>query len=132
MIPKLLRLLGSITYNNQTQLYIDAENNFFNKNTNIAVFDLDTNRTQKGDIGINNVIISALGGISYRTNHSKYKATLVHIQNGEKKAGYFRQQTRFSDFIDFNKDNLEYTQRSITNFIIEGTHTNKDANFKSE
>ena len=127
-----LGLLGSITYNNQTQLYIDAENNFFNKNTNITVFDLDTNRTQKGDIGINNVIISALGGISYRTNHSKYKATLVHIQNGEKKAGYFRQQTRFSDFIDFNKDNLEYTQRSITNFIIEGTHTNKDANFKSE
>ena len=78
-----LGLLGSITYNNQTQLYIDAENNFFNKNTNIAVFDLDTNRTQKGDIGINNVIISALGGISYMTNHSKYKATLVHIQNGE-------------------------------------------------
>ena len=80
-------------------------------------------RTQKGNIGINNVILSSLGGVSYRTNHSKYKLTLLHIQNGESKSGKFRQQTRFSDFIDFNKDNLEYTQRSITNFMIQGKHT---------
>jgi hypothetical protein len=98
----------------------------------VNVFSLDTNRTQKGDLGINNVIISGLGGISYRTDYSKYKLTLLHIQNGESKSGKFKQQTRFSDFIDFNKDNLEYTQRSITNFMIQGSHNSKDASFKTE
>tara|TARA_B110000459_G_scaffold66072_1_gene74222 strand:+ start:908 stop:3745 length:2838 start_codon:yes stop_codon:yes gene_type:complete len=127
-----LGIIGSLSYSNQTEFYENAENNFFNKNSNINIFSLDTNRTQKGNIGINNVILSSLGGISYRTNHSKYKLTLLHIQNGESKSGKFRQQTRFSDFIDFNKDNLEYTQRSITNFMIQGTHTSQDASLKTE
>jgi len=57
---------------------------------------------------------------------------LLHIQNGESKSGKFRQQTRFSDFIDFNKDNLEYTQRSITNLLLKGTHSSQDASLKTE
>ncbi|MDB9990810.1 carboxypeptidase-like regulatory domain-containing protein, partial [Flavobacteriales bacterium] len=125
-------VIGSISYSNQTEFYQNAENNFFNKNTDINIFTLDTNRTQKGDIGINNIILSALGGISYRTDHSKYKLNLLHIQNGESKSGKFRQQTRFSDFIDFNKDNLEYTQRSITNLLLKGTHSSQDASLKTE
>tara|TARA_B110000902_G_scaffold257445_1_gene325620 strand:+ start:4070 stop:6907 length:2838 start_codon:yes stop_codon:yes gene_type:complete len=125
-------VIGSISYSNQTEFYQNAENNFFNKNTDINIFTLDTNRTQKGDIGINNIILSSLGGISYRTDHSKYKLNLLHIQNGESKSGKFRQQTRFSDFIDFNKDNLEYTQRSITNLLLQGTHSSQDASLKTE
>ena len=127
-----ISIIGNLSYSNQTEFYKNAENNFYNKNTDVNVFSLDTNRTQKGDLGINNVIISGLGGISYRTDYSKYKLTLLHIQNGESKSGKFKQQTRFSDFIDFNKDNLEYTQRSITNFMIQGSHNSKDASFKTE
>ena len=84
--------LGAFTYNNQTEFYKDAVDNYFNNNADPSVYELDTFRTQRGDIGINNVILSGLGGLSYRTDHSKYKATLLVIQNGEKKAGRFRQE----------------------------------------
>ena len=93
-------LLGSLSYKNSTEFYKDAQNNFFNRSTNTTVYELDTNRAQKGDLGINNVIISGLLGVSYKTEKSKYKVNILHIQNGESKAGYFRQQTRFSDNID--------------------------------
>ena len=83
-----ISIIGNLSYSNQTEFYKNAENNFYNKNTDVNVFSLDTNRTQKGDLGINNVIISGLGGISYRTNYSKYKLTLLHIQNGESKSVY--------------------------------------------
>ena len=124
--------LSAFTYNNQTEFYKDAVDNYFNNNADPSVYELDTFRTQRGDIGINNVILSGLGGLSYRTDHSKYKATLLVIQNGEKKAGRFRQENRWTDFVDYNKDNLEYSQRNITNFMLQGTHTSDDASFKTE
>ena len=74
--------LSAFTYNNQTEFYKDAVDNYFNNNADPSVYELDTFRTQRGDIGINNVILSGLGGLSYRTDHSKYKATLLVIQNG--------------------------------------------------
>ena len=123
--------LGAISYNNQTEYYIEAIDNYFNTNTNPDVYALDSFRTQRGEIGINNVILSGLGGLSYRTDQSKFKLTLMHIQNGEKKAGRFRQENRFTDFVDYNKDNLEYSQRSITNIILNGTHTIIDSSFLS-
>ena len=98
--------LGAISYNNQTEYYSEAIDNYFNTNTNPDVYALDTFRTQRGEIGINNVMLSGLGGLSYRTDQSKFKLTLMHIQNGEKKAGQFRQENRFTDFVDYNKDNL--------------------------
>ena len=124
--------LGAISYNNQTEYYKEAIDNYFNTNTNPDVYVLDTFRTQRGEIGINNIILSGLGGLSYRTDQSKFKLTLMHIQNGEKKAGKFRQENRFTDFVDYNKDNLEYSQRSITNIILNGTHTLIDSSFLSK
>lgn len=124
--------LGAISYNNQTEYYSQAIDNYFNTNTNPDVYALDTFRTQRGDIGINNIILSGLGGLSYRTDQSKFKLTLMHIQNGEKKAGRFRQENRFTDFVNYNKDNLEYSQRSITNIMLNGTHTILDSSFVSK
>ena len=69
-------------------------------------------------------------GISYKTELSKY-SNFLHIQNGESKAGNFRQETRFSDFIDFNKDNVEYTERSITNVLLSGVHGSRDGLWKT-
>ena len=124
--------LTALSYNNQTEYFENAIDNYFNANAYPSVYALDTFRTQRGDIGINNVIISGLGGLSFRTDRSKYKATLLVIQNGEKKAGRFRQENRWTDFVDYNKDNLEYSQRNITNFMLQGTHTSEDASFKTE
>ena len=66
-------------------------------------------------------------GISYKTDLSKYKINLLHIQNGESSAGIFDQTINLNDSKELLKHNIEYTQRSITNVLFSGTHT-----FKSE
>ena len=82
---KSILLVRCHSYNNQTEYYIEAIDNYFNTNTNLDVYALDSFRTQRGEIGINNIILSGLGGLSYRTDQSKFKLTMMHIQNGEKK-----------------------------------------------
>ena len=56
--------LTALSYNNQTEYFENAIDNYFNANADPSVYALDTFRTQRGDIGINNVIISGLGGLS--------------------------------------------------------------------
>ena len=53
----------------------------------------------------------------------KYKVNILHIQNGESSAGIFDQTVSLNDSKDLLKHNVEYTQRSITNILLSGTHT---------
>ncbi len=128
----LIGFLASVSYKNNTTYYTGAENNFYRRNSDKSIFELETDRTQSGDIGTNNVLVSGLLGTSFKTERSKYKLNLLHLQNGESKAGLFSQTLNFSDFINFAKDNLEYTQRSITNVLLTGKHTSKDATWTTE
>ncbi len=125
-------VLTSISYKNETSFYENVENNIYNKNPNQSLGELEKNRTQIGNYGTNNVIVSGLIGISYKSELSKYKFNFLHIQNGESTAGQFRQETKFSDFIDFKKDNLEYTERAISNYFLSGLHSSSDGNWKIE
>jgi|FLOH01.1.fsa_nt_gi TonB-dependent receptor len=127
-----LGLIGSFSYKNDTKFYENSENSFYRKDPNVSITELPLSRSQKGGLGENNVIISGLAGISFKTKHSKYKVNVMHIQNGESSAGLFTQVLNESDFITFKKDNLAYTQRAITNTLISGTHTNEDASWKTE
>ena len=127
-----LGVLTAISYKNSTDFYENAQNNTYNKiQESKSAFDLEPFRTQVGALGSNNVILSGLLGLSYKTEYSKFKINLLHIQNGESRSGDFRQETRFSDFIDFNKDNLEYTERSITNLLLSGVHSGEDGSWKT-
>ncbi|MDX1362718.1 MAG: TonB-dependent receptor [Arenibacter latericius] len=123
---------GSISYKNKTTFYEGAENNFYRRNADTSVFELETDRTQNGDLGKHNVLISGLLGTSFKTNRSKYKLNMLHLQNGESTAGYFRQSLNFSDFVNFSKDNLEYTQRAISNLQLSGIHNSSDASWTTE
>lgn len=124
-------VLAAVTYKNSTDLYQNAQNNIFNTNQEKkSNYELEPNRTQRGTIGSNNVILSGLLGVSFKTELSKYKLNILHIQNGQSRAGDFRQETRFSDFIDFNKNNVEYTERSITNVLISGLHSSSGGDWK--
>lgn len=123
---------GSLSYKNKTSFYQGAENNFYRKNADTSLYELETDRTQKGDLGKQNILFSGLLGTSFRTERSKYKLNMLHIQNGESSAGYFHQSLNFSDFVNFSKDNLEYTQRAISNVQLSGTHNSTDASWTTE
>ncbi|SDD59409.1 TonB-dependent receptor [Pricia antarctica] len=127
-----LGFLGSFSYKNSTDFYQSAENNFYRRDSDKSVYELAVDRTQKGDLGSNNVLLSGLLGTSFKTAKSKYKLNLLHLQNGQSSAGLFDQILNFADFIEYKKDNLEYTQRSISNALLNAIHTNDDASWTTE
>ena len=127
-----LGVLGSVSYKNEQTVYEDTQDNIYNFSPDKSVFTFEENRIQSGTIGGHNIIASGLFGLTYKTTSSKYKFNGLHIQNGESTSGSFRQLTRFSDFIDFNKFNLEYNERSISNGMFSGLHNFDESNLKLE
>ncbi len=118
----------SFTYRNETKFYQDAEFNLYGKDqTNPEIYELTPLNLSKGDLGENNVLWGAMLGYTVKKGRSKYKANILHLQNGESKSGEF-------DFVstdlgtNFTADqyNLEYGQRSLSNLLINGSHHNED------
>jgi hypothetical protein len=127
-----LGFIASIDYKNSTTFYEGFENGIYQKPEERDQYELLFDRRQSGNIGSNNVLASILTGFSYKTAYSKYTLNLLHIQNGESRAALFDQKTEISNAIDVVKDNLEYTQRSISNVLLAGKTTSQDASFTTE
>tara|TARA_R110001583_G_scaffold174854_3_gene329357 strand:+ start:2295 stop:5123 length:2829 start_codon:yes stop_codon:yes gene_type:complete len=124
-----LGYLASISYKNKTSFYKNYEQGFYRKFADKSVNKLDFSENQIGDLGVNEVLVSGLAGVTFKTEKSKYRLNLLHIQNGESTAGNFKQIKNFSDAVTIFKDNLQYTQRSISNGLLSGKHSNEDASF---
>ncbi|WP_405202920.1 outer membrane beta-barrel protein [Dokdonia sp. LLG6352-1] len=128
-----LGFLASVSYKNETTYYdnyVDGQR--FRKDTDPSIFELNTDRTQQGERGENNVLISALGGLSYKTDRSKYRFNVLHIQNGESGASLLTQTNRIDNSNTIKKDVLIYTERGLTNLFFSGKHTNEDASWTTE
>ena len=123
---------ASGAYKNSTKFYEEAQYNSFVKPDELELFELRPNRTQSGSLGSNNVLLSGLVGGAVKTKRSKYAIKLMHLQNGESRAGYFSQSTFISGSVSLYKDNLEYSERAITNGMISGKHTNDDGSWQVE
>jgi hypothetical protein len=123
---------ANISYRNTTEYFEDLKQNFFFKPISLSETELTPNRTQTGDVGSNNVLISGLAGLSFKTEKSKYSFKFLHLQNGISRAAKFRTFTFIQDDIEVVRDNVEYTQKSITNFNLSGSHVNDDGSWEVE
>lgn len=127
-----LGYFASLSYKNSSEYFDDFETNSYLKPRDTEEFELRPNRTQYGAVGKENVLLSGLAGLAFKTERSKYQLNLLHIQNGESTAGNFNENVFVSDAVELYRDNLEYTQRSITNLLLSGKHTNEDASWTTE
>lgn len=129
---KKIGFLTSLSYKNSTEFYDGIVNGqvFRKQDQDRAVLELIDDRTQTGNLGVNNVLISGLAGVSLKGLTSKYKLNLLHIQNGESSAAYIRQENFNVNSNIIFKDVLTYTQRSITNVLLNGEHANEDGSWK--
>lgn len=127
-----LGFFASASYKNNTEFFEDYESNSYLKPRNTNEFELRPSRILTGDYGKNNVLLSGMAGLAFKTQRSKYSLNVLHIQNGESTAGAFYEQVFISDAIEVFRDNLEYTQRAITNAILTGKHSNEDASWVAE
>ncbi len=114
---------AALTYKNDTEYYQGAQFNLFAKPISQSETEMEALESQVGNYGVNSVLLGGLAGIALKTQNSKYKLNILHLQNGESKAGTF-------DFINSNlganfeakQYNLEYSQRGLSSILVSGSH----------
>ncbi len=127
-----LGYIASLSYKNYTDYYDDYQTNSYLKPRSTSEFELRPNRIQAGQVGQENVLLSGLAGIAFKTDRSKYQLNALHIQNGESSAGIFDEDIYVSNAVQLKRETVAYTQRSITNLLLSGKHTNEDATWTAE
>lgn len=111
-------------YRNETEFYEEVQYNAFIKGFDPAVdYNFELNQSQKGALAKNNVLASGLAGIAIKFDKHKIALNALRIQNGESTAGKFTQQTFIFNSSTLIQDNIEYAERSISNFNIKGEHS---------
>ncbi len=123
---------GAISYKNTFSFYEHSIQNSFEKSSDKSINELFITKSQIGDIGKNNALLSAMAGGAMKYDNAKYKVNVLHLQNAEKKAGYFFIDNFDSNFNTVKKENLDFSERSISNMIISGTHNDPDKKQKVE
>lgn len=129
-----LGYIFSASYKNETRYYDDVLYGEYQRMIDPTAYELRYATIQQGVTGENNAFLGGLGGLALKTSRSKLKLTLMHLQNGESRAGQF--------FIDndgaatgqsgyfASSDNLDYSQRVLTNVLLNGEHYNNDGSWK--
>ncbi|MEX0723530.1 MAG: TonB-dependent receptor [Gracilimonas sp.] len=134
-----LGYIASLTYKSSTNHYTNYQLGEYQNQPDPSAYDLIYATKQNGTLSEYSVLLGGLTGLALKTDNSKYKLTAMHLQNGESTAGNF--------FIDnsvsapgqsgYTADsyNLEYGQRSITNFLLNGVNyfdnTNWEVNWRA-
>jgi len=121
----------AVSYKNDVEFYENAEFNIYGKdNTDNTKTELLPLQIQKGDYGTKNVLIGGMAGVALKNRTSKLRVNLLHLQNGESKAGIFDlEKNDIGTTFRAKQYNLEYTERALTNLLIAGTHNLQDDNW---
>lgn len=123
----------ALSYKSSSDYYENAEYGRYGLSEDKSVTELDRREYQTGDFGTQSVFLSGLAGFAVKTKLSKYRVNFMHLQNGESKAGIFdfyktSLGTNFNGF----QHTLDYSQRGLTNVIIEGKHNINDSQWDIE
>ncbi|MEE4197251.1 MAG: TonB-dependent receptor [Bacteroidales bacterium] len=122
----------ALSYKNSTDFYENAVFGRYGLATaDPQVTELELRDQRTGDYGVNNVFLSGLAGLAIKSKAAKYRVNFLHLQNGESKAGIFdyRSSDVGSEFEAFQHA-LYYTQRSLTNLLIDGKHSQPDSRWE--
>ncbi|HBL74487.1 MAG: hypothetical protein A2W90_20400 [Bacteroidetes bacterium GWF2_42_66] len=119
-----LGYLLAFSYKNDTEFYPDAEYGRYGLSSELNETEMELREIQSGDYGVNSVLWSGLAGVALKSKKAKYRINFLHLQNGESQAAIFDYAktnlgTEFSGF----QHNLEYSQRSLTNVLLDGKYT---------
>src|SRR5690606_25293080 len=131
---KKLGFIFSATYKNSTRFYDDVVYGEYQRLIDPSEYELRYATVQNGSIGENSLLLGGLGGVAFKTSKMKLMLTAMHLQNGESRAGQFfinndGAAVGQSGYLA-GSDNLEYNQRGLTNFLLNGEHHNSKGTWK--
>lgn len=113
-----------VNYSNSTRFYKDVEYARYGINQiDPSDFNQDLRESTKGDLGTNEVMLSAMAGVSLKRKNAKYIFNVMRLQNGVSKAGVFNYvgSDQGAEFTAF-QHNLDYSERALNNISLSGTH----------
>ncbi len=119
-----LGYLAAVSYRNESQFFenfIDGQ--VFRRSQDNSVFELQEDRSNSGNLSTNNVLLTALGGITVKGERDKFKLNLLHIQNGETLSSFTTLRNSILNSNLSERTALLYTERSITNASLNGVHS---------
>lgn len=120
----------SLSYKREYEYDSDVQYGEFQKPKDPEKKEMVYATLRNGATGNQNVLVGLLGGIAYKNNFNKIRLTAMHLQNGNSEAGQF-DINNSPDAVGqsgyFAKsDVLNYTQRSLSNVLLNGTHVFED------
>jgi outer membrane receptor protein involved in Fe transport len=123
----------STSYKNATLFYDDVVYGEYQRPVPSDEYELVDATVGRGSQAERSVLLGTLGGLAFKTSKSKYKITILHLQNGEEKAAKLslvdnEYAVGNSGFLG-SSDNIEYSQRSVTNVLLGGEHHNEKNTF---
>ncbi len=133
---KKLGYIFSANYKVDYKYYSEVENSEYLKPIEDDLYEMEYANISRGEIGQRNVTLGLLGGLAIKSKLSKFRLTLMHLQNSSTTAGKFDidnnpQAVGQSGYIAYS-DNLEYNQRGLTNLLIAGEHVKDTTGWKFE
>lgn len=111
-----------LRYANERSFYEGFQSNDYLRSQDDAGFDLDKQRSRVGNIGKENIQWNALLTGSMKKKNSSYTATLLYNQSSESTAAQRINQDFEQNQATLKEDILTYTQRSMGNFQLSGSH----------
>lgn len=111
-----------LNYRNSHRFFEDVQFNEYRKDPELSETRLFRDRSSIGKLAENDVMWTALIGQSFKIKNSKYSLTLLHTQNGKSSASDLVQENSESNPAVLVKQNLMYTQRSVSNANLSGRH----------
>lgn len=128
-----LGVIGVLSYKRTTNFFEGYQDGIYQlPNQTMESPELRADQTAIGDMSTQNALLSGMLGLNYKTNRSKYSLNMLHIQNGESRAAIFNQTVRIRNSANMYKNLLDYSQRSISNVLLSGRHSNEEADFITE
>jgi len=128
-----LGYIFSASYKNNKTFYDDVNYSDYQISVPSDDFSLVRANSQLGQLSEENVLMAGLAGIAYKTSRTKHKLTVMHLQNGEGRTAQFAIDNN-SDGIgqsgyEANSYNLEFSQRALTNVLLNGQYFNSDGSW---
>lgn len=111
-----------LNYRTQNNYYDDVEYNEYIRDTDLDETKLFRDRTSRGELSTKDVMWTALLGQSIKFNRNKISLVMFHTQNGTMTTALLNEVNYDSNQAQLVKHGLQYSQRSISNVNLNGTH----------
>ncbi|MBL4709917.1 MAG: TonB-dependent receptor [Flavobacteriales bacterium] len=123
--PK-LGYIFSLSYKNDYKYYDDVTYSEYQRQIDPSANELIYSDRQEGVKASRSNSVGILTGLAYKTKVSKYRLTLMQLQNGESGASRFELDQNSSAVgrsgYTGRSHNLVYNERSLTNIFLNGKH----------